>query len=354
MRVVFLLAGLAACASREIPREGPREVSPAAAPRDAALRDGPATDAAAKAVALDTGAPASPAGPMFEAVVETLFVEAADIGRVRAACPETLAVDARVRCAHDERYRGDASAAGLAYELWAQFGIVAGVETAHVMAGGYRGHIRIVPAVPMGDDRKHLAWILQAVKEIDAVFVALARRGPAPTTPAVYRYKPLTLRFMRSVAARTPSAYASGWMVAWNLDGSLHTSAEAARDTLVHEIFHLNDQAHGSADDAWSEVALGATFDAVTRKCGVRTACLATYSPNDTQVRGGTYYSFQPGNGVREYAAELALRYFREQRAVLHSLPAPRSFKCGPAENARSWASVRDEFFAGRDLVPAC
>lgn len=30
------------------------------------------------------------------------------------------------------------------------------------------------------------------------------------------------------------------------------------------------------------------------------------------------------------------------------------AFKCGPAENARAWQSLVDEFFAGHDLVPAC
>jgi hypothetical protein len=31
-----------------------------------------------------------------------------------------------------------------------------------------------------------------------------------------------------------------------------------------------------------------------------------------------------------------------------------RAFKCGPPENARAWRALVDEFFAGRDLVPAC
>ena len=80
-------------------------------------------------------------------------------------------------------------------------------------------------------------------------------------------------------------------------------------------------------------------------------------SPNDTLVRGGTYYSFQPGNGVREYAAELGLRYYREQRAAL-AVGRPTSkisrFKCGPPANARAWAVLRDELFAGVDVVPPC
>jgi hypothetical protein len=72
-------------------------------------------------------------------------------------------------------------------------------------------------------------------------------------------------------------------------------------------------------------------------------------------VRGGTYYAFQPGNGVPEYAAELAIRYYREHRALLagRRLPAP-AFKCGNEHNGRAWRLLVEEFFAGVDLVPAC
>jgi len=85
--------------------------------------------------------------------------------------------------------------------------------------------------------------------------------------------------------------------------------------------------------------------------------CLAPYAPNSTMVRGGTFYAFQPnnGNGVHEYAAELALRYFKEQTEMAHSKQLSKAaFKCGPAENARAWVALVDEFFAGQDLVPAC
>jgi hypothetical protein len=119
---------------------------------------------------------------------------------------------------------------------------------------------------------------------------------------------------------------------------------------MFHEIFHLNDEAHGG----WSTGALGTVFDAVAKKCGTSIPCLAPYTPNDTIVRGGTYYSFQPGNGVTEYAAELALRYYREQRATLRGLAKVKAFKCGPSENAKAWSAMRDEFFAGIDTVPEC
>ncbi len=60
---------------------------------------------------------------------------------------------------------------------------------------------------------------------------------------------------------------------------------------------------------------------------------------------------------MREYAAELALRYYREQRSILLGLPGDpkaRSFKCGPPENVRAWERMRDEYFSGVDVVPAC
>ena len=74
-------------------------------------------------------------------------------------------------------------------------------------------------------------------------------------------------------------------------------------------------------------------------------------------VRGGTYYAFQPNNGdaVHEYAAELALRYYRENRASMReeALKKP-GFKCGPPENLRAWSALSAEFFGGVDRTPTC
>jgi hypothetical protein len=81
-------------------------------------------------------------------------------------------------------------------------------------------------------------------------------------------------------------------------------------------------------------------------------------------LKVGGFYAFHPDNGVGEYAAELAIRYYREQRAVLGmATPAdakPRAphatgaFKCGPPDNARAWDLLVREFFGGVDLVPPC
>ncbi len=252
---------------------------------------------------------------------------------------------------------GDPEAAKLVGELASRWQIATDVEAAHTMDGGYRGMIQIVPALPVGPERKHLEWIVAAVRDFDRFFTELDQHAApgAPSPMKRFRYAPSEVHFMRSVSARTPSAYASGWIVSWNVAGSLHTSPDAVRETLFHEIFHMNDFARKPpGQDAWSMAALDTTFASIVKRCGANTSCLAPFAPTETVVRGGTYYPFQPGNGVYEYAAELALRYYREQRAALRALPRPSRFKCGRPENARAWALMRDEFFAGVDVVPAC
>jgi hypothetical protein len=155
------------------------------------------------------------------------------------------------------------------------------------------------------------------------------------------------------VDKHTPSAFATSWTILYNVEGSLMNGADGVRETLWHELFHLNDEQHGD----WSGKTLRSDYAAIVKTCGASTRCLAPYAPNDTVVRGGTYYAFQPNNGdaVHEYAAELAVRYYKEQTEMrARGKLKRRAFKCGPAENARSWQALVDEFFAGRDLVPAC
>ncbi|WP_437970936.1 hypothetical protein WMF04_17355 [Sorangium sp. So ce260] len=254
----------------------------------------------------------------------------------------------RVRCLLALRYRGDRQAAASATALFDQTGSLAGLEREHLMDGGYRGTLHLVPALPVSAERRHLEWTAAALGDFDAFFADLAAVAGSPVR---YRHRALALRYFRSVRARTPSAYASGWTVAYNLAGSLHRSADAVRETLFHEIFHLNDSAHGG----WSQAALSPIFDGIVARCGTRIPCLAAYSPNETIVKGGTYYAFQPGNGVGEYAAELAIRYYREQRAALRGERLGKApFKCGPPENARAWSLLAGEFFGGADRVAPC
>jgi hypothetical protein len=344
----------------------PSRTAPSADASDASVVSTGAPDASARttdfhapdaAVETKNLVPPEVPDPSFDDIMGILFADRESSTPIVAACPASVPADARIRCLYDERYKGDTKATSIAHELYVKWRIVAGVEVAHTMNGGYRGMIRLVPAVPVGAERKHLEWVAAAMADFDVFFAELekfrattADAGARAAGPKPYRFRPITLRFMRSIAARTPAAYAHDWTVAYNFAGTLNISADAVRETMFHEIFHLNDASHGD----WSPPALGAAFDVVAKKCGTAIPCLTPYTPNDTIVRGGTYYSFQPGNGVMEYAAELALRYYREQRAALRNLPKVKPFKCGPPENAKTWALMRDEFFGGVDAVPAC
>jgi hypothetical protein len=318
-------------------------------------------DAEAKARELPPLAPMTPPAPV-EAAAPVRHVrdapplsptEIADAlllhGDPRAACVAGGDAAEAARCLIRVRFAGDDRAAKLAIDLFDQTGDVAGELPEEMMEGGYRGKLHLVPVCPMLTDRHHLAWVAEAARDYDRFFDAL---GVGASGPPDYVWRGLTFRFMRSVAARTPSAYATDWTIAYNVDGSLTKSADAVRELLFHEGFHLNDQAHGD----WSTHALRGIYDGVVARCGTKLACLTPFSPTEMVVRGGTYYAFQPnnGDGVHEYAAELALRYYREERAMLYGSPPAHSFKCGPDENMRAWKLLVDEFFAGLDRTPAC
>jgi hypothetical protein len=248
-------------------------------------------------------------------------------------------------------YDKDPKAKALAKNLFDNLGHVTIAGEDEIMDGGYRGKIHLVPELPMAKYRQQLEWVASALQTIDAFF------GEMKSTPK-YRWRDLTIHFVRSVKKRTPSAYATGWTITHNVVGSLLTSDRGVRETYFHELFHLNDFGHGD----WSAKTLTTDYLAIVKKCGRIGAkavrCLAPYAPNDTKVRAtGTYYAFQPDNGdsVHEYAAELAVRYYKEQSAMRATGKlAVRAFKCGPAENGRAWKSMVDEFFGGHDLVPAC
>lgn len=310
----------------------------------------PPSDAGAAAPPTTAAPPARADRIEAAKVEEVLFLGAAEKVPGVVACRSEPDDDARIRCLLAARYAGDPAATRDALALHARVGGVAGVLPEEQMDGGFRGQIHLVPEAPMGAERRHLAWITAANEDFAGFFTELARGAAAPVR---YRYRDLTYRFFRSVKRTTPSAYAVGWSVAYNVKGSLNTSADAVRETLFHEIFHLDDAAHGD----WSAHALRPTFDAIVGKCATRSACLSPYAPNDTMVRGGTYYAFQPNNGdaVHEYAAELALRYYRDSRAAIRgeALKKP-GFKCGPPENQRAWAALVGEFFGGVDRTPIC
>lgn len=256
-----------------------------------------------------------------------------------------------VTCAIEHAYQADAKAASAALALWNDAGDVAGVGEEEELDGGFRGAIHLVPELPVHGYRKHLEWVLAGVHGIDHFFDALFANQPASS----YRYRALEFRFVRSLDKHRPSAYTLGWSITYNVEGSLNLSAKAVEETLFHELFHANDDAHGD----WSVKVLKHDYVGILLHCGPKPSmkCLAPYAPNDTTVRGGTYYAFQQNNGdtVHEYAAELAVRYFKEQREMLASHKLSRAaFKCGPPENARAWQALVHEFFADRDFVPSC
>jgi hypothetical protein len=261
---------------------------------------------------------------------------------------------AAIRCMLEKRYEVEASAKALALSLFDGSGHVAGVEGEYLMDGGFRGTIRIVPEWPFGKYEKHLKWVSASADDFNVFFDKL---GLKTQKPVRYRHRAIAFKFLRSVNRTTPSAYASEWSIGYNVSGSLHASVDAVRETLFHEIFHLNDSDHAVGSKNWSAKALGAIHEAILAKCSTRIACLTPYAPMATMVRGGTYYAFQPNNGeaVHEYGAELATRYYREHRAIFRGEKLPsRAFKCGPPENAEAWKLLVDEFFAGVDLIPVC
>lgn len=259
-----------------------------------------------------------------------------------------------VECLIERAYQPDPKAKQIALALWTDSGDVAGVGPDEIMDGGYRGKIHLVPQLPIGTYRRHLAWVGEATRSIDKFFTDVFAQEAMPS----FRWRGLAFRFVRSIKKRTPSAYATNWAIEYNVSGSLLTSAAGVRETLFHELFHNNDEDHGD----WSANHLQSDYDAILARCEkprleATVKCLAPYAPNNTMVRDGTYYAFQQNNGnsVHEYAAELAVRYFKEQSDMLtHGKLVKTAFKCGPAENARAWKALVDEFFGGRDLVPAC
>ena len=362
--LALVLVLLAACDSRPSSPQG----APAPDAQPPALSSAAnAGDAGTKA-RVDEIPPPPPSDPRapkpitLDAAKHALFGTAVPVEA--ASCKGD--VGSTIACLVGVRYAADDEAKKLALDLYTRFGTVVGQGENETMDGGYRGHIRLVPALPTGKDRKHLVWLHAALTTIDTVMTTLEQRARARAADGGvatvgYRYKPILVKFVRSLDGKhTPSGFALDWAYSYNIEGSLNVSAEAVLNLAVHEIFHLNDTAGAGT---WSDGALGSDVTSILRKCkvpnvkaaGASTPCLTPYSPTTLQVRGGTYYAFQPGNRITlEYAAELSTRVFDEERARLGLGPAKPAFKCGPPENARSYAAMVDGYFAGLDLVPAC
>ena len=139
--------------------------------------------------------------------VASVAVAAPSISFDRATAllaPEAQPACTEIPCLIEHAYAKDAKAKALALALFTTSGDVAGVGDDERMDGGYRGQIHLVPQLPVGSYRQHLAWVVAAAKDFDAFFADLFADQPAPD----YRWHALAFRFVRSIKKRTPSAYA--------------------------------------------------------------------------------------------------------------------------------------------------
>jgi hypothetical protein len=248
------------------------------------------------------------------------------------------------------RHFSDPRAEALALGLFHDRRIAVSAEHSHTMDGGYRGMIEVKGTLPEAAARKHLEWSSAAFAKHQAFRKAFAASAKVDEAELPYFVTPKSLRFFTSSPRPTPSAYAIDEKIAYNLIGTLMQTEASVEETLLHEVFHLNDQAHKN----WSLRALGGIHSRIHEKCGDRTPCLTRYSPGTTMVRGGTYYAFHKGNDAREYAAELMVRFYREVSKALAGKPVANAFKCQASENAEAWQAFLNEFWNGHDPLPAC
>lgn len=267
-----------------------------------------------------------------------------------AACPDGLAAREHAECLIDLRFQSDPEARSLARALYGETNTMLGVEQRSSI-DGYKGHeVELFPALPIGEHRHHLEWLRTSLESFDAFVEALR---PYSARPITFRVHPTAFIFFRTAGHSYPSAYSWQGTIGYNVDGPLHTNARDVHETLFHELFHLNDSAQSPS---WSASVLAPLFESIIARCGEDHACFAPFAPHDTVVPGGTYYAFDPrSREVREYAAELALRYLVEHEAILAGrTPVQPPFKCLTDENRVAWDRLADAFFGGADLTPAC
>lgn len=261
-----------------------------------------------------------------------------------AACPPALPVRAHAECLIEYRFSGDAKALRLARSLYAKTGALPGVDVT-ARQGSYGGAtVSARPALPIGDDRRHLEWILSSFERYEEVFAAIRAHADRPIE---FRLTPDAFQFFQTEEVMYPSAWGARGIVGYNLRGPLHTSERDVLETL----FHLNDEWRGG----WSAQALNDIFTTIGERCRLDHECFGSFAPHDTVVPNGTYYPFdERTRDVREYAAELALRFYREHEAVLQGTPLEPPFKCLSEENRVAWARLSEDFFAGVDLTRDC
>lgn len=239
----------------------------------------------------------------------------------------------------------DSGALALASQIESSYAWSIGVEEQRQIDGGWRGSVAIEPQWPIGRHRRHLDHIAAAAHDYEELFDGLQDDARSAIR---FRWRNVDIKVFRS-EERRHSAYAADWQVGYNVEGFLLSNERMVRETLFHELFHLNDEQSG-----WSEDALGLLYDGIVEHCGDDVACLRNFAPGNTMING-TYYAFHSGEGVEEYAAELALRWYREHRQlVLEGRSVADPFKCRAPENAQAWERMVERFFGGIDLVPDC
>ena len=159
----------------------------------------------------------------------------------------------------------------------------------------------------------------------------------------MFRTRPYALRFYRTESRSFPSAWAQDGVVGLQRRGPLHQDGADIGAVLFHELF--------PPQRSGARALVGARARRRLRghpsRCGNDERCLEPFAPDDVRVDGGTYYALdETTNDVREYAADLALRWLREHRALLRGDPLEDAlFRCKTPENAEAWRLVVDEFF---------
>jgi hypothetical protein len=273
-----------------------------------------------------------------------------------AACPTSLPRRAHDDCLINLRFVSDPQALTLARAIYEATNVLPGIAAPSVPIEGYRGeNVELIPALPLGPEyRHHLAWLRSSFETFRSFLDAIGTEATAQSTVS-FDARPDAVIFFRTPSPSYPSAFFIDGNIAYNLDGPRHSDRREMHETLFHELFHVNDAKH----DAWSTKALQPIFDAIVERCGVDHECLRPYTPHDSTVSEGTFYAFdERTRHVREYAAELALRYFLEHEPILAGMaPAPSTsppFKCWTEENRAAWDLLVGEFFGGVDLTSAC
>jgi len=346
-----LFASLTACSAAP-PAPTPIKTAPAPAtsiapPTSASVAPEPLPPAAS--ASAQTPVPTPPTHPGRPEAAERVLFLATHLRTtdLREACPVTLDEVPRVHCLISLRYADENESKKLALTLYEETGSLAGLLPEETNQDSKGKKIQLKPARPIGRNKEHLQWILEAMREYARFLQELKTRAKRPV---LMQDRPLDFRFFYTEEGGTPSAFAVGRNIGYNLNGTVNVHAEAVRDTLFHEIFHLNDV----WQDNFSARLLAPIEMRILERCKGNVKCLASYAPTDTTMNGKPYAFIDGGSG-KEYAAELALRYFREQRLMIDGKPLPiPAFKCGPAENQEAMTLIIDTFFGGVDLVPAC